>query len=58
MKPIIVGIYKIEKLDTNEWYVGKSKQIHARWEQHSKKYTYAEGWTYSVLEECEFELLN
>jgi len=54
----IIGIYKLENFSTDEWYVGKSKNIYGRWIKHSRKYKPAEGWTSRILEECEHESLN
>lgn len=55
----IIGIYKLENLMTNEWYVGKSINVQRRWRQHFDKcFLKSDGWTAKVLEECEFEVLN
>ena len=69
----MVGIYKITNLYTGESYVGKSKHIEKRWEEHfckgygarhSKKFQDAideygkEGFYFQVLEECAPEELH
>lgn len=70
----ISGIYCIENIDNNKKYIGQSVDIHSRWKSHRKQLRnnwhpnihlqsswnfYGEDrFSFSVLEECEIELLD
>lgn len=69
----MTGIYKITNIKTGMFYIGRSKHIERRWEQHFEKGYGAihsgkfqhdidvygkEGFKFEVLEECDEELLD
>lgn len=69
----MTGIYKITNLNNSKFYIGKSKHIERRWEQHFEKGYGArhlkefqndidvygkEGFSFEVLEECSQTSLN
>ena len=64
-----VGIYKIENLITHKVYIGQSRHIEIRWQEHCRpssdsiisrairKYG-KENFSFEILEECEIDDLN
>lgn len=69
----MVGVYKITNLKTAECYVGKSKHVEKRWQEHfskgygavhSKRFqeaidTYGnEGFSFQIIEECDVKDLD
>lgn len=66
-----IGIYKIENITNGKVYIGSSKQIEKRWQQHKRQLTqgnhhsvklqrawnkYGEcNFTFSILEECDVD---